>query len=115
MPELTPTIEEQIKSTILEAIDKAHIEQVEIIQKTIQEKVNGKIDKLQAHMNEQDVKLDETNMKLEAISKEQVRVKNDTDPLINIRTVAISLGKFIMWIGGIILILSALYKVIWYK
>jgi len=109
---LTPTIEEQIKNTIAEAMAMAHAEQKVIIEDTIKVVVNGKIDKLQIHMSEQDVKLTEINTEQIRVKNELKSLRENTDPLVNIRSVVLSFGKFIMWIGGIILILASIYKLI---
>jgi actin-like ATPase involved in cell morphogenesis len=73
MKKVTPTIEEQINSTIALAMKVAHDEQKDIIESTIKQTVNGKIDSFRA---DQKLVNDAQNQALEEIKKS---VKNVID------------------------------------
>ncbi len=71
----------------------------------VKETVNGKIDKIQVQMNGQDAIL-------KTIQQDISKLKIDTNPLIDDRKTVTNLGKFIIWVGGIILMVAAILKLI---
>lgn len=110
-PTPKPTIEEQINKTIADAIKEVHKDQKETIEATIKTVVNGKIDKLQIHMGEQDLKLDDITREQVRVKEELKRITTDTNPLVDIRKTALNIGKFLMWICGIILGVAGALKI----
>ncbi len=67
--------------------------------------VNGKIDRMQKHLEGQDKILGE-------IKDEQKRLKTDTDPIINIKNVTWNFIKGVLWMAGAIFAIGSAYLVI---
>lgn len=87
-------------------MDAKHIKSInKQIDATITKVVNGKIDKMQAHLIQQDAVL-------KKIQEELKKLKVDTDPLIEGKKAATILGKFVLWLSAIILAIAGVVKLL---
>ena len=80
------------------------------LQQGIKKYVNGHMRDIKEHLEAQDDILADLKTNIEIVKTEQIRLKNDTDPIIDSKKTITNVGKFIMWIGGIILIITGVYK-----
>ncbi len=89
---------EEIKSDL-----RIHLQ--EAVKESVTETVNGKIDKIQNQMNGQD-------LVLKNIQRDIGQLKTDTDPLVDGKKTITNVGKFILWICGLILAVAAVLRLI---
>lgn len=78
-------------------------------------KINGKLIKIQEHLGKQD-RMNETILEeIKTIQKEQVRLKFDTDPVIEIQRTALSVGRLLKWVSGfgwVGIAITGVYKIL---
>jgi len=91
---------------------KDKIDLLETIRNEIKKTVNGKIDDIKAHLENQDDVLNEIRDEQARVKIELSRLKIETDPIIDGKKAISGLGKFIMWMGGIILIVAGVLKLV---
>lgn len=116
--------EEKIKEYIFQAVQAGKketsglvsdvLEKMESnIGKSIEKHINGQLRDIKKTLEVQNETLDEIKEEQIRVKEEVVKLKSDTDPIVDVKKSLTTMGKMILWLGGIAAAILGVLKLIY--